>query len=1033
MKKHFNNKGNIAVAVTFTAVITLLFTSFVYFSINGIKILTSPPNKDDSNIDLDVKTYEVDFKNYDDSLLYSTKVKDGDEVTYKGKTPSRVSDSEFIYTFKGWDKELGVIKSDTTLFAQYTSAANQHKVEFKNYDGTVLQTTLLAYGDTPVYNGETPLKPKDNDFSYAFKGWDKPVEPIKGPTEYIATYQNNLNKYSVIFKNYDGTILQENNVPYGMNIEYNGQTPLKESDEKFNYVFNGWDLPIEAITKDTVYTAVFTNDLKKFNVSFTNYDNSELYTTSVAYGEIATYKGTVPSKIKDEKISYVFSGWDKPLEAVISDIVYQATFTSEINKYSATFVNDDGTLLEHNLFEYETMPVYKGVTPLKIKDAQYSYTFSGWDKVITPIKENVTYKATYKESLNSYTITFKNFDGTILQSSTYEYGNLPVYKGIEPTKPNTTTNIFKFNGWNKEIANVTKEEVYTATFSSSKNEITYEYVSYEKAYKVIGGGANLTDVYISSTYNDGTNGEAPVTSIYWKAFEGQTLLKSVSIPNSVTTIGTSAFKGCSALKSVIVPDSVTLIDTLAFSNCTALNDVKLSNNLKTLGNSAFLGCSALTEISLPESLIDIKDDALKQTGLITAKIPSQITTLNAQVFCLCKSLETVILPENLITIGSLAFYQSGIKSMIIPKTVTAINDNAFGGCDNLYEITIPDSVTTIGQHCFSNLNLKTINIGENSNITKIGNEAFSYTKITSFTLPKKAINGMGDGIFRYCLKLKTVFFPNNYQTIGNKTFENCESLETINIPGGVEVMGDDLFAGCKNLVSVSILEEVERIGNRAFKGCQALQSLSLPTTLIHIFYNAFEGCSSIKSLNLPEGLLSIGEHAFDGTNLTKLVYGESLNYVANYGFANNVNLKTVIMNDNLKNTGYDAFNGCTSLTNVTLPANLNEIGASSFENCSSLATIIIPKTVRKIGARAFMGCPLMKSVILPEKVDELDYYSFDLDITKDIYSEARMMSVLWHNSLSYKVRFYSDTHPGNDKGDRVWRYVNGVPTSWAIV
>ena len=51
MKKHFNNKGNIAVAVTFTAVITLLFTSVVYFSINGIKILTSPPNKDDSNFD----------------------------------------------------------------------------------------------------------------------------------------------------------------------------------------------------------------------------------------------------------------------------------------------------------------------------------------------------------------------------------------------------------------------------------------------------------------------------------------------------------------------------------------------------------------------------------------------------------------------------------------------------------------------------------------------------------------------------------------------------------------------------------------------------------------------------------------------------------------------------------------------------------------------------------------------------------------------------------------------------------------------
>ena len=50
-----------------------------------------------------------------------------------------------------------------------------------------------------------------------------------------------------------------------------------------------------------------------------------------------------------------------------------------------------------------------------------------------------------------------------------------------------------------------------------------------------------------------------VVGIGESAFEGSTVLSSVTIPNSVTTIGDGAFYGCSTLASVIMEDGITTI------------------------------------------------------------------------------------------------------------------------------------------------------------------------------------------------------------------------------------------------------------------------------------------------------------------------------------------------------------------------------------------------------------------------------------------------------------------------------------------
>ncbi len=69
--------------------------------------------------------------------------------------------------------------------------------------------------------------------------------------------------HTVTFKNWDGTVLQEETLSFGSVPEYKGATPIRE-----RYTFTGWTPEIGAIYKDTVYTAMF-------DVAYTTYENGD--------------------------------------------------------------------------------------------------------------------------------------------------------------------------------------------------------------------------------------------------------------------------------------------------------------------------------------------------------------------------------------------------------------------------------------------------------------------------------------------------------------------------------------------------------------------------------------------------------------------------------------------------------------------------------------------------------------------------------------------------------------------------------------
>ena len=65
-------------------------------------------------------------------------------------------------------------------------------------------------------------------------------------------------KYSVVFKNDDGTVLSSETYEFGDRVTV-PEAPAKESDGKFSYTFAGWDSEVaERVTGDATYTAKYT-------------------------------------------------------------------------------------------------------------------------------------------------------------------------------------------------------------------------------------------------------------------------------------------------------------------------------------------------------------------------------------------------------------------------------------------------------------------------------------------------------------------------------------------------------------------------------------------------------------------------------------------------------------------------------------------------------------------------------------------------------------------------------------------------------
>jgi hypothetical protein len=127
-------------------------------------------------------------------------------------------------------------------------------------------------------------------------------------------------------------------------------------------------------------------------------------------------------------------------------------------------------------------------------------------------------------------------------------------------------------------------------------------------------------------------------------------------------------------------------------------------------------------------------------------------------------------------------------------------------------------------------------------VTKIGNEAFKDTTITSIVIPD-SVTAIGNYAFDDCDRLTSVCYTGDVAgwcniSFGNSSanplyyaknlYLNNELVTKLEIPNTITEIKDYAFYNCDSLTSVVIPDSVTSIGDYAFENCSSLTSIEIP-------------------------------------------------------------------------------------------------------------------------------------------------------------------------------------------------------------
>ncbi|NLT98773.1 MAG: hypothetical protein GXW96_11590, partial [Christensenellaceae bacterium] len=299
------------------------------------------------------------------------------------------------YNFAGWSDGGKIAKGSTgdkTFTASWTPISYTVRYDSNGGEGTMADSTqVFVASSTLTANGFIRE-------GHTFAGWattpDGPVVYADGASvlnltsidgAIVTLYAKwNINTYTVRFFDYTGTVqIGETQI-----VSWGGAAVPVTPPARTGYTFTGWTLTGDDDTVETSLDnvrenidAVATYALNRFTVTFLNYDGSVLGTVRVPYGGAATAP-EVP-----EREGYTFTGWDTPFDNVTSDLTVTALF--RINTYTVTFMNYDGTVLSTQTVEWNT-----AATAPEVPERE-GYTFIGWDKDFSAVKEDLTVTAQF--------------------------------------------------------------------------------------------------------------------------------------------------------------------------------------------------------------------------------------------------------------------------------------------------------------------------------------------------------------------------------------------------------------------------------------------------------------------------------------------------------------------------------------------------------------------------------------------------------------------------------------------------------------
>jgi uncharacterized repeat protein (TIGR02543 family) len=456
--------------------------------------------------------YTVTFADEDGTEITTSTVDYGTSAEVPND-PTKAATAQYTYTFAGWYNAAGNkvtkfnnITEDFTVTARYTATTNKYTVTFVDEDGTKIATSTVDYGTSAKVPND-PTKAATAQYSYTFAGWFNEngnqiidFSDIENDMTVTARYTATTNKYTVTFADEDGTKIATSTVDYGTSAKVPND-PAKAATAEYSYTFAGWyDENNQQVTdfsdieNDMTVTARYTATTNKYTVTFADEDGTEITTSTVDYGTSAEVPND-PTKAATAQYTYTFAGWYNAagnkvtkFNNITEDFTVTARYTATTNKYTVTFVDEDGTKIATSTVDYGTSAKVPK-DPTKVATAEYSYTFAGWfnengNQIIdfSDIENDMTVTAQYAATTNKYTVTFADEDGTKIATSTVDYGtSAEVPK--DPTKAATAEYSYTFAGWYNEnnqqvtdFSDIENDMTVRARYTVTTNKYTVTFV-----------------------------------------------------------------------------------------------------------------------------------------------------------------------------------------------------------------------------------------------------------------------------------------------------------------------------------------------------------------------------------------------------------------------------------------------------------------------------------------------------------------------------------------------------------------------------
>ena len=169
--------------------------------------------------------YTVTFLNLFDEVVKTYKIKGNEEIIYPTDEQMHIEGYRFLDTF-----DKNITNTDITIKGNYVKVWT---VKFFNGLNELISTQIVDNEQNAI----EPTYEEKRMAGYKFIMWDKTFNKITEDVNVYGMYEKKeqgIKEYSVIFKDYDGTVLKSETVEEG----YSATSPTNPSKEHYDFIRN---------------------------------------------------------------------------------------------------------------------------------------------------------------------------------------------------------------------------------------------------------------------------------------------------------------------------------------------------------------------------------------------------------------------------------------------------------------------------------------------------------------------------------------------------------------------------------------------------------------------------------------------------------------------------------------------------------------------------------------------------------------------------------------------------------------------------